>query len=133
MANDSGGMPTAEEFAQLKAQADRSLEIAERAESKADAKADVKADVKAQGLDEQAAEMYANAVVSQIEARGGFGAPPPETPPVEPGAPAAVPGGVPAGQTPVVPPAGEAPPAPEPVGEELPPKKKTLAERFQGK
>lgn len=131
MANDSSGMPTAEEFAALKAQADRSLEIAERAESKADAKADVKEDVKAQGLDEAAAEQYASAVVAQLEARGAFGQ---AQPPVDPTVAGAAPLSEGSATTPPpVPVEGEQPPVAEPPTVEEPPKKKTLAERFQGK
>jgi hypothetical protein len=131
-----------EDFAKLQQIAEQANKTAEEAKTAAEARRDVKDNVieegEAQGMkvDEQTAELLANAVVSQLEARGAFGAPPaggePAVPPT--GEPAAVPPAVPPAPAPA--PASEPPaPAPDPtgLGDETPPRKRSLAERFQGK
>ncbi len=134
MANNSG--VSAEDFAKLQQIAEQANKTAEEAKTAAEARAEVKETVKeegeAQGLkvDEQTAELLANAVVSQLEARGAFGAPAEPAAPAEPVVP-----GEPAAPAAPVEPAAPAAPAPEPtgLGDEQPPKRKSLAERFQGK
>jgi hypothetical protein len=137
MAADNSGV-SAEDFAKLQALAEGANKTAEEAKTAAEARQDVKDNVieegEAQGLkvDEQTAELLANAVVSQLEARGAFGQPPAggDQPPVDP----AVPVDPAAPPAPVAPdPAG--PPAPDPtdLGDEQAPARKSLAERFQGK
>lgn len=134
MADDSG--VSAEDFAKLQALAEGANKTAEEAKTAAEARKDVKDNVieegEAQGLkvDDQTAELLANAVVSQLEARGAFGQPPAGGEPPPPAGPPADPA-VP----PVVPEPGAAPPPPDPtgLGDELPPSRKSLAERFQGK
>ncbi len=136
-ASNAGGV-TPEDFAKLQAMAEQATKTAEEAKTLAEAKENVAEAVieegEAQGIkvDQATAEMIANVTISQMEARGAFGqaaeepAAPPEVPPGE--------------VAPAAPPVAEVPPVPEaapPVNPEdeafQPPKKKTLAERFQGK
>ncbi len=135
----AGDQITQEDFAKLQAIAEGANKTAEEAKTAAEARAEVKESVKedaaAQGLkvDEQTAELLANAVVAQLEARGAFGGAPAE--PVPPtGEPAAVPPAAPPAPAPA--PASEPPtaPTPDPTGmADEKPGKKSLAERFQGK
>lgn len=131
-ASNSGGV-SAEDFAKLQAMAEQATKTAEEAKTAAEARETVAESVKEEGeaqgikVDQETAEMIASVTIAQIEARGGFGQPAEEAPP----APAAE------GAPPVTPPEGEAAPrpAPEEVQEEAfePPRKKSLAERFQNK
>lgn len=144
MAADSGVSP--EDFAKLQALAEGANKTAEEAKTAAEARRDVKDSVieegQAQGLkvDEQTAELLANAVVAQLEARGAFGAPAaePAVPPDPTGPPAAPVDAPPAAPAaPVLAAASEAPappvtPDPTGLGDEKP-GKKSLAERFQGR
>lgn len=138
MAANSG--VSAEDFAKLQALAESANKKAEEAQTAAEARRDVKDDViekgEAQGLkvDEQTAELLANAVVSQLEARGAFGAPAAEpAAPADPTAPAAAPAAAPPAAPAAPAPAAASDPAPpvEPVQQQ--PGKKSLAERFLGK
>lgn len=139
MAANSG--VSAEDFAKLQALAEGANKTAEEAKTAAEARQDVKDNVieegEAQGLkvDEQTAELLANAVVSQLEARGAFGQAPADPPaPVAPGADGGAAGAT--GVAPAPTPEPEpVPPAPNPTGldDEQPPARKSLAERFQGK
>ncbi|HEX3561826.1 MAG TPA: hypothetical protein VHU24_03220 [Solirubrobacterales bacterium] len=140
MASDSG--VSAEDFAKLQTIAEQANKTAEEAKTAAEARADVKETVQeegeAQGLevDEQTAELLANAVVSQLEARGAFGAPAVEPAAADPTVPdpaaAAVPPAAPAAPAPAV---ASEPPAADPIGpgDEQRPARKSLAERFQGR
>jgi hypothetical protein len=122
-----------EDFAKLQALAESANQKAEEAKTAAEARQDVKQEVIDKGekeglkVDEQTAELLANAVVSQLEARGAFGAPAAEPEPDPSAAP-------PATGAPAVPEPGPRPAVPpDPTVVEEPPKKKSLAERFQGR
>lgn len=130
--------PSAEDFAKLQQMAEQALKTAEEAKAEGKSKAEqqqaaaatIQEESEAQGMgtmtDEQA-NMIASATITQLEQRGAFG----EAPELASSAPAP-PMPVPGPQSEQRPAAeGEGEPEGGPVEEA--PRRKSLAERFQGK